>query len=882
MHFELKKEFYERRKHHICMICANTLMNDARVLKTASSIRKAGYRITLYGVQPSDSGESVESVEGYDFNIYRVENPGFELRKQGEWGGNFKNYSAFTKLVASKIISHAKNTDFSLIYTHDMYGIGIGGIIKKKEDFSSLPWIHDVHEYVAGLTVLDPKLVDFALEQEKKFIHVPHVVTTVSPILLEILVSKYSINKTLLVPNCPRIGDYDDTYADIFTQCKLNKKSKIITYHGNVKAERGIVKFIDAFKYLPNDYYGAIITNSKGSYVNKLLEKVKKEFPGRIFFKPYVKAHKVSSYIRSSFACVHTINSYPNSELALPNKLFESLHANVPFVCPPLKGMKEFVTKYKNGIVAGENTAKSLALAVLEVEKNIDNISFDDAVKTNYSWENVESELVGCVDSILLEESANEQFYSKAIGKKISVCHLPAHSAGQAYALSHSLNNKIFEAFSFSISSKNPFNYPSDHLANNPDLIKNCSYGKKQLTNFYSFLSLNPKLKNNDIYHFHARSFWYQKDLNKSNTFGDAAIFKQMGAKVYMHFRGSEARRKTLFNASNPFSWFHVLDDISIPQSRRNELAKESPAIFDESGQKKFVEKAKAFSTEVLITDPEIGTYVPNSTILPRVISKEIFNAGRVRDYSNNVGQDKAFVIAHAPSRPFIKGTPYVVDAIDELVKEGYNIKLDLIQNTPHSEALKRYTKADLVIDQLRIGWYGVFSVEAMALGLPVICYIRDDLLHYLPLKRPLINANIENIKAVIKKVIEDPSLLSEYSRNARSYTQHMHHPDSVSRVLEYLYLDSWEPSKSFKDLSLINDLHKYIDESKPGLSEEPFGKSASNSIFYKAMRKDVSKDYVKAVKLYELYVNEKGGDEIKLNISRSRIRFLTSNGVEV
>jgi hypothetical protein len=41
--------------------------------------------------------------------------------------------------------------------------------------------------------------------------------------------------------------------------------------------------------------------------------------------------------------------------------------------------------------------------------------------------------------------------------------------------------------------------------------------------------------------------------------------------------------------------------------------------------------------------------------------------------------------------------------------------------------ALERLAAADLLVDQLRLGWYGTVAVEAMALGRPVLSYIRED-----------------------------------------------------------------------------------------------------------------------------------------------------------
>ena len=53
--------------------------------------------------------------------------------------------------------------------------------------------------------------------------------------------------------------------------------------------------------------------------------------------------------------------------------------------------------------------------------------------------------------------------------------------------------------------------------------------------------------------------------------------------------------------------------------------------------------------------------------------------------------------------------------------------------HAPHAEAMKLYAQADLVIDQLLAGWYGGFAVETMAMGKPVVCYIRAEDLQFVP-----------------------------------------------------------------------------------------------------------------------------------------------------
>ena len=87
----------------------------------------------------------------------------------------------------------------------------------------------------------------------------------------------------------------------------------------------------------------------------------------------------------------------------------------------------------------------------------------------------------------------------------------------------------------------------------------------------------------------------------------------------------------------------------------------------------------------------------------------------------------RELVVAHAPTDRDVKGTRHVVEAVDSLRSEGVALRLDLIEGVTRSEVLERLAAADLVVDQLLMGWYGAFAVEAMAIGRPVFAHIREE-----------------------------------------------------------------------------------------------------------------------------------------------------------
>ena len=68
-----------------------------------------------------------------------------------------------------------------------------------------------------------------------------------------------------------------------------------------------------------------------------------------------------------------------------------------------------------------------------------------------------------------------------------------------------------------------------------------------------------------------------------------------------------------------------------------------------------------------------------------------------------------------------------MIEAVEALSVGGLKLKLDLIEGVPRANVLERLARADVVVDQLVLGWYGGLAVEAMALGRPVLGKICED-----------------------------------------------------------------------------------------------------------------------------------------------------------
>ena len=149
--------------------------------------------------------------------------------------------------------------------------------------------------------------------------------------------------------------------------------------------------------------------------------------------------------------------------------------------------------------------------------------------------------------------------------------------------------------------------------------------------------------------------------------------------------------------------------------------------------------------------------------------------------------ESSAITIVHAPNDRRVKGTQFVIDAINRLTKEGYNIDFQLIENIPNTLAIQHYMKADIIIDQLLIGWYGMLSIEAMALGKPVCVYINQTCLPYLP-DDTVHNCNANNLIDQLRLLIENRELRKKLSINGRNFVEQYHESSVVARKITSYY----------------------------------------------------------------------------------------------
>jgi glycosyltransferase involved in cell wall biosynthesis len=143
--------------------------------------------------------------------------------------------------------------------------------------------------------------------------------------------------------------------------------------------------------------------------------------------------------------------------------------------------------------------------------------------------------------------------------------------------------------------------------------------------------------------------------------------------------------------------------------------------------------------------------------------------------------------VAHAALSRSRKGSDLIVAACAEL-----GLELDLIENVRHDEVGPRLAQADIVVDQLNSGWYGLFAIEAMAYGKPVVGYIHDEAAARTAaafgVEVPILRTAKENLTAHLRTLAASGEERRARGAASRAYVERVHDADRMADRLIDIY----------------------------------------------------------------------------------------------
>ncbi len=303
--------------------------------------------------------------------------------------------------------------------------------------------------------------------------------------------------------------------------------------------------------------------------------------------------------------------------------------------------------------------------------------------------------------------------------------------------------------------------------------------GKKKLfypyyiLKIFSFFLLS--LFRYDVFHFHFSCSLLPRAW-------DLLLLKVLHKKTFMEFHGSEIR--FCYNREKPdYFYTDTIKEAGKLQVRINDriFRHIGACITHDEELRKHIPAEKLYITPLRI---DLTRFVPH---YPKPDCKKP-------------------VIVHAPSNYLAKGSKYVVEAMERLGK-NYEFEFILVMNKSQEEALRIYKRADIVIDQLFAQTYGVFAVEAMALGKPVITYISDEIRKTFPPELPIFSATTDNLEEVAERLIQNGKMREEAGRAGRSYAENYHDNKKVAKMQAEIYRGMIEPMSTLDSFLYVKNI---------------------------------------------------------------------------
>jgi glycosyltransferase involved in cell wall biosynthesis len=178
----------------------------------------------------------------------------------------------------------------------------------------------------------------------------------------------------------------------------------------------------------------------------------------------------------------------------------------------------------------------------------------------------------------------------------------------------------------------------------------------------------------------------------------------------------------------------------------------------------------------LFVKTPDLLDAVPGAYLLPQAVDISLLEPVPP-------AMDGSLRFVHAPTSRERKGTDLVVDAFRRLEDDGFDVTLDIVEKTPHHEALLRYRSADVGIGQFHAGWYGVFGIELMALGKPVVSWIDPRYVTAAGLGEvPMVSSHADGLYEALRQICLERSRLADIGLKARHYAAQVHGAQAVAR----------------------------------------------------------------------------------------------------
>lgn len=328
---------------------------------------------------------------------------------------------------------------------------------------------------------------------------------------------------------------------------------------------------------------------------------------------------------------------------------------------------------------------------------------------------------------------------------QLRVLLAPLETAGVANALRNGLRRRGHEA-TVAVFAPHPFGIPHDRLLN--------GYPRRAAAGLVAPLRY-------DVLHF-------QFGTSLAELLDAAWARAVRRPLVLMHYWGDDCRLPEVTRALHP-GRSRVYD--AVPRDTRT--------------TRRRLRMAGRFCHAALVSDLELLAHI-------RPFFSKVYVVPTPVELPDAIGEPAPLegtgpIVFHAPSNAAIKGTAEILAVLDALAS-ARPLRPRTVSGVPRDEVLAEVRRADIVVDQLNSETPGVFAIEAMLLGRPVVLEYRRELLAPFAQQTPLVAATPQTLADRVAELCDDPQLRARLGQAGTAFASEVHAADRVAVAVEHVY----------------------------------------------------------------------------------------------
>ena len=342
--------------------------------------------------------------------------------------------------------------------------------------------------------------------------------------------------------------------------------------------------------------------------------------------------------------------------------------------------------------------------------------------------------------------------------KSFRVAIGPVNYSNQATLWAKSLTDHYLDVATstFALDVPGGFNFPSDLVIPIDFYHKSRRWQRAQISALSTFSHVLVEAEEPLV----GRLF--QRSILKEKTF-----LEKQGVNVGYMAHGTDVRVPAEHVVRTPWSPYR---DPTLYLARLNTLARRN------------VDFLTSVENPVFVSTPDLLLDVPTALWCPVVVDTSVWNSSLA---TKRVAGPLRVV--HVPSVQTIKGTHLIEPVLAKLHAQGL-IEYRELRGIPFDQMPSAISWADVVLDQFRLGSYGVSAVEAMAAHKVVIGHViqevRQIVVKLTGKELPVVEANPDNLESVLRYLISNPEAVKKIKAHGAAFVSDVHNGKISAEIL--------------------------------------------------------------------------------------------------